>query len=148
MNRLTVLASLAACALPLTLPAEEKTSTDHTGCDNVNWSKEVLDAFPNAKRGCQRVTVRGDKVYVQYAGEVVANTKDGITVHLKDHDGKNMTNAMFLPTEDKIKVNDRIIMLKDVEKGTTLHFYLPHNRWGLYADPEGEALKVISFEPM
>jgi len=25
---------------------------------------------------------------------------------------------------------------------------MPHNRWGLYTNPEGEALTVISSEPM
>ena len=138
---------LAVVALPLSaISADQK--ADHTGCDNVNWNKEVLDKFPNAQRGCQKVVLRGDVVYAQYKAEVVAKDKDGITVHMKDRDGKNMTKVKFGLSDDLIKLNGKDTKFRDVEKGTELRFYMPHNRWGLYTNPEGEALTVISSELM
>jgi hypothetical protein len=138
---------LAALALPLSaFSADEKIDTK--GCDNVNWSKEVLEAFPNAQRGCQRVVARGDVVYAQYKAEVVAKDKEGITIYMKDRDGRNMTKVKLALSDDIVKINDKDTKLRDVEKGTTLRFYMPHNRWGLFASTEGQALKVISSEPM
>ena len=138
---------LAALALsPSAFSADQK--TDQTGCDNVNWNKEVLEKFPNAQRGCQKVVLRGDVVYAQYKAEVVAKDKEGITVHMKDRDGKNMTKVKFGLSDDLIKLNGKDIKFRDLEKGTELRFYMPHNRWGLYTNPEGEALTVISSELM
>ena len=148
MNRTHTALLVAALALPLAASAADKMKTDATGCDNVNWSKEVLDKFPNAKRGCQKVTLKGDVVYVQYKGEVMRNDPDGVTVNLQDHDGKDMIKIKIAPAEDLIKVNDKPTKFKDLEKGTELHFYMPHNRWGLYASPEGTALRVLSSEPL
>jgi|APHig6443718053_1056840.scaffolds.fasta_scaffold420653_1 hypothetical protein len=147
MHRISHTLILAAFALsPGVFAADKKTDT--TGCDNVNWSKEVLAEFPNAQRGCQRVILRGDVVYAQYKAEVTSSDKEAITVYMKDRDGKNMTKVKLAPSDDMIKVNDKDTKFRDVAKGTELRFYMPHNRWGLYANPEGSPLKVLSSEPM
>jgi hypothetical protein len=149
MNRTYTALLVAALALPLVASAADKMKTDPTGCDNVNWSKEVLDNFPNAKRGCQRVTLKGEDVYAQYNGEVVGVEKDGIVVHVKDHDGKNMTKMKIAPdAEAMVSVSGKATKFWKLEKGTELHFYIPHNRWGLYSSPGGAQIKVVSAEQM
>ena len=149
MNRTHTALLVAALALPLSASAADKMQTDPTGCDNVNWSQEVLDKFPNAKRGCQRVTIKGDEVYAQYKGEVAGIDKEGIVVHLKDHEGKNMVNMKIAPEADAmVSVSGKETKFWKLEKGTELHFYIPRNRWGLYASPGGKEIKVVSHEAM
>jgi hypothetical protein len=149
MNRAHTALLVAALALPLAASAADKMKTDPTGCDNVNWSKEVLDNFPNAKRGCQRVTAKGDVVYAQYKGEIAKVEKDAIVVHLKDHEGKNMTKLMIAPDpEAMVSLDGKETRFWKLEKGTEVSFYIPHNRWGLYSSPGGAQIKVVSAEPM
>jgi hypothetical protein len=148
MNRFHTALLAAALALPLAASAAEM-KTDPTGCDNVNWSKEVLDKFPNAKRGCQRVTTKGDVVYAQYKGEIVKVEKDGIVVHLKDHDGKDMVKMTIAPDpEAMVSLDGKETKFWKLEKGTAVSFYIPRNRWGLYSSPGGQEIKVVSSEQL
>jgi len=147
MYRMRHTVLLAALALPLgALAADHK--ADHSGCDNVNWNEEVLAKFPNAQRGCQKVVLRGDVVYAEYKAVIVGKDDEGITVHMKDRDGKNMTKVKFALSDDLIKLNGKDTKFSDLTRDTELSFYMPHNRWGLYTNPEGKALTVISSEPM
>lgn len=138
---------LAALVLPISASSDNH-KTDPTGCDNVNWSDEVLKAFPNAKRGCQKILLKDEVVYAQYKAEVVSGNKEGVTVHLKDHDGKNMTKLKLAPSDDVVQVDGKDTKFRDLQKGTELRFYVPHNRWGLYSAPGGPALEILSSEPM
>jgi hypothetical protein len=149
MNRLLTALLGAALALPLAASAADKMKTDPTGCDNVNWSKEVLDSFPNAKRGCQRVTAHGDIVYAQYKGEIAKVEKNQIVVHLKDHDGKDMTKLMIAPDPDAmVSLEGKQTSFWKLEKGTQISFYVPHNRWGLFSSPGGSQIKVLGTESL
>jgi hypothetical protein len=138
---------LAALVLPISAFSDNH-KTDPTGCDNVNWSDEVLKAFPNAKRGCQKIVMKDEVVYAQYKAEVVSGDKEGVTIHMKDHDGKNMTKIKLAPSDDVVQVNGKDTKFRDLQKGTELRFYVPHNRWGLYSAPGGRALEILSSEPM
>lgn len=149
MKRVHTALLVAALALPLAASAADKMATDPTGCDNVNWSKEVLDKFPNAKRGCQRVTSKGDVVYAQYKGEIAKVEKDGIVVHLKDHGGKPMIRMTIAPEpEAMVSLDGKETKFWKLEKGTEVSFYVPHNRWGLYSSPGGAPIRVVSSEPL
>lgn len=145
--RHTLLLATLSLSFSLSAAAADH-KADLTGCDNVNWNKEVLEKFPNAQRGCQKVVLHGDVVYAQYKAEVVGKDKEGITVHMKDRDGKNMTKVKFGLSDEPIKLNGKDAKFRDIERGAELTFYMPHNRWGLYTNPQGEALTVISSEPM
>jgi len=150
-TQLSALALASLLAIPAIATAEDK----KLGCDDVNWSAEVTDVFPNAREACQGITLRDDVVYAKFSAKVVDANKDAVTIEFLDRKDKPVSRVKFAPPQDGT------VMLRDsagtggtktayskLEKGSILNFYVPHNRWGLYAPPGEPAMKVISRETL
>jgi len=85
---------LAVVALPLcAIAADQK--ADHTGCDNVNWNKEVLEKVSQCPARLPEGRAARRRRLCPVQGRDRRKDKEGITVHMKDRDGKNMTKIKF-----------------------------------------------------
>jgi hypothetical protein len=137
-----------ACAVLLALPGLASAGEAH-GCDAVNFGKEVLEKMPNAQRLCRGVTMKNDAVYVHYVADVVATTATTVTVDFKDKDNKAVSRVEFEPAADQmVKFGGKDTKYTSLKKGTTLDFWIEHNKWGLYASPDGKAMTIIRQETL
>lgn len=117
-------------------------------CKNVNFGEAVLSAFPNAMKGCHAVKVRDNVVYALYVAEVKSANSDEVTVIFKDYEGKDMSKVKFAPGDVTAKIDGKTIQFANLSEGTTLDFYIPQDRWGLFAYPGAPELKIISREDL
>jgi hypothetical protein len=142
--RRTVLAF--TCALALSVPSIAA-AADNYGCDAVNFSAEVMEKMPNAKRLCRGLTEKNNGVYVHYVGKVVSSSAEGVTVDLIDKDNKAVTRVTFVPTDEQtVMLDNKKMKYKEAKPGTKLDFYIEASRWGLFTNPEQPVMKVTKVE--
>jgi hypothetical protein len=145
--KMSILGAIA-CAIVLSAPTIASAATDY-GCDAVNFSPEVIAKLPNAKRLCRGVMEKNNGVYVKYVARVVSSSPDSTTVEFLDKDEKAVSRATFKPGEGQMaEVNGKKVKYSEVKKGTELHFYIEHNRWGLFASPDDKAMSILSVEQL
>jgi len=119
------------------------------GCDEVNWGEDVLKAFPNASKGCQSVMMKNDQPYAKYVGEVQSASANEVTLHILGKDQKAMSKIVIAPKEGAtVKIDGKDVKAKDLKKGDKVSFYIPHDRWGLYADPNSTPINIVSREDL
>jgi len=121
------------------------------GCDEVNWGEEVVKAFPNASKGCHSVMMKNDQPYAKYVAEVqsVNSKSKEVTLHLLDTKDKAISNIVIAPKEGAhVKIDGRDTQVSKLKKGDRVSFYIPHDRWGLYADPDSTPVNIVSREDL
>jgi hypothetical protein len=130
----------------LALPAG--TMAGDAPCSDVNFSDAVLAAYPNAVKGCHDLKEKDNVVYAHYVAEVKEANKDEVTVIFKDYKGKDMTKVKFAPGDATAKIEGQTVAFAKMREGTKLDFYIPHNKWGLYAYPGAPEMTIISREDL
>lgn len=136
-------------ALPLVLLAIPAAAmAGDPPCKSVNFGSAVLTAYPNAMKGCHAVKVKDNVVYALYVAEVKKASADEVVVVFKDYEGKDMTKIVFAPGDATAKIDGKTIEFAKMDEGTKLDFYIPQDRWGLYAYPGSPEMKVISREDL
>lgn len=139
----------AVCMAVLIVPAVA--AAKDYGCDTVNWGEEVLKAFPNASKGCHSVMMKNDQPYAKYVGEVqgVDSKSKEVTLHMLDKNDKAMSKLVIAPKEGAtVKIDGKDTKVSELKKGDTVSFYIPHDRWGLYSDPDSTPINIISREDL
>ena len=143
MKRMTL---ALACALALSACTSTGTGTDY-GCDAVNFSAEVLEKMPNAKRLCRGLTEKNDGVYVKYVAKVVSSSPEAMTVDFLDKDDKAVSRVTFSPKADQtVTMDNKKVQYREAEPGTELDFYINASRWGLFSDPGAPLMEVTKVE--
>jgi hypothetical protein len=99
MTRIKVSCCVASAALLLAIPVVGSAKDDY-GCNDVNFSQEILKQLPKVRDACQDVKMKGDKVYAHFVGEVVAVDSTAVTVRFKDRAGKDVSELMLAPTQE------------------------------------------------
>ena len=139
----------ATCLAILIAPAIA--AAQDYGCDTVNWGEEVLKAFPNASKGCHSVMMKNNQPYAKYVAEVQSVDKKTkqVTLHMLDTKDKGIAKVVIAPKEGAhVKIDGKDTPVSKLKKGDRVSFYIPHDRWGLYADPESTPINIISREDL
>ena len=135
---------VACAALLLALPLVGSAAKPDYSCDAVNFSEEILKHLPKVREACQDVSMRNDKVYAHFVGEVVAVDASTITLRFKDRAGKDISEIHLAPNPDiLVKADGKDVAFSKVEKGMKLDAYIEHSKWGLYAQPDGKVLTIL-----
>ena len=118
------------------------------GCEYVNFGEEVTKMYPNVLEACQGVTTKNDMPYAKFTGEVVSANKEQVVVDFLNRKDKAVSRVTFAVKnpDTTISVNGKPTKVSRLEKGTRANFYMLHNKWGLYASPNGETLTILSRE--
>jgi len=135
-----------ACIAMLVVPAIAGAQTpSRTGCESVNFGTEVMTAFPRIRDACQSVMMKGDQPFAKFTAEVVSASSEQATVHFLDRNNKPISEVVFAVKPDaRIDVNGRSTLVSRLQRGTRVSFYIAHNRWGLFANPDSSPLTIIS----
>ena len=137
--------STVACIAILALPAMANAQAGH-GCDAINIGPQVLAAFPRAAEACQGVLTKGDQPFMKLTGEVVSANSDTVTVNFIDRNSKPLSQIVFAVNDPdrRISVDGTQTRVSRLQRGTRVNFYIQHNRWGLFADPDSAPLTILS----
>jgi hypothetical protein len=138
-------ACLAVLVMPVLAVAKEY------GCDSVNWGQEVLAKFPNASKGCHSVMMKNNEAYAKYVAEVESVNKQTkeVTLHMLDTKDKAFSKVVIAPKEGaSVKIDGKDTPVAKLKKGDKVSFYIPHDRWGLYSDPESTPITIVSREDL
>jgi len=133
---------LALLAVPIAVMAGDPP------CKSVNFGSAVLTSFPNAMQACHGVKVRDNVVYALFIAKVQSASSDEVSVIFEDYEGKDLTRIKFAPGDATAKIDGETVPYAKLEKGTKLDFYIPQGKWGLYGDPNGLEMKIISREDL
>jgi len=137
----------AACLAVLVMPV--LTVAQDYGCDKVNWGQEVLKAFPNASKACHSVMMKNDQPYAKYVAEVQSVKAGEVTLHMLDTKDKGISKIVIAPKEGaSVKIDGKDVPTSKLKKGDRVSFYIPHDRWGLYSDPNSTPITIVSREDL
>ncbi len=135
------------CALALTVPAMANADSKNYGCDSINFGAEVIEKMPNAKKLCRGIAEKNGTVYVHYIAEVESRSASSVTVKFLDNDDKPVNRITFEPTADQtVMINKKPVKYMTLDKGQKLDFWIAQNKWGLFSNPDGQAMKIVSVE--
>ena len=143
MTRMKVSCCAASVALLLAIPVVGSAKDDY-GCNDVNFSEEIVAKLPRVRDACQDVKMKGDKVYAHFVGEVMAIDSTAVTVKFKDRAGKDVSELKLAPTQEvSVTADGKDVPFTKLEKGMKIDAYVEHSRWGLYASPDGKMLTLL-----
>jgi len=122
----------AGLALVLTTNATAQRNPDAaftaTGerCEDVRWSDEALERYPNIASACQEVMERDGRYYVLFEGEVrrVADRGNRVTVAFQGGDTLTLTP----PENLSLTIDGRERRPRDLRAGDELRFYVPEDQ--------------------
>jgi len=128
-SRITVIG--AALGLILSTNAFAQRSVDAaftaTGesCEEVTWSEDALERYPNIASACQEVMERDGEYFVRFEGEVRRVTDRGGRVTIAFEDGDTLT--LTPPENLALSIDGRERSPRDLRPGDELTFYVPQN---------------------
>jgi hypothetical protein len=95
-------------------------------CDQVTWSREALQSYPNVARACREVMERDGTYFVRFEGEVrrVADRGREVTIDFRDGDRLTLTP----PENLSITIDGRPTEPRNLRPGDQLTFYIPQNQ--------------------
>ncbi len=135
---------LTAACLAVLVTSGVAVAKDY-GCDEVNWGADVLKVFPNASKGCHSVMMKNNQPYAKYVAEVQSASSTEVVLHMLDTKDKAYSKLVIAPKEGAhVAVDGKDTKVKDLKKGDRVSFYIPHDRWGLYADPDSTPINIVS----
>lgn len=97
-----------------------------TSCDQVEWSQEALEDYPQIASACQEVLERNGRYFVLFEGEVerVADRGRQITVNFEEGDRLTLTP----PENLSVYIDGRSRSVQDLRPGDQLNFYVPQDQ--------------------
>lgn len=130
INRITVLGAGVALAFSANAVAQQSPDAAFTAtgtrCEDVNWSEEALERYPNIASACQEVMERDGEYYVRFDGEVRRVTDRGGRVTIAFEEGDTLT--LTPPENLALTIDGRERQPRDLRPGDELTFYVPQDQ--------------------
>lgn len=117
-------------------------------CDQVTWSRQALEVYPNIAEACQQVMQRDGKYFVRFDGEVRSVTDRGQQVTVDFRDGDLLT--LTPPENLNLTINDKPTAPRDLLPGDKLRFYIPQDQLAAIffaGQPETAPEQVVPIAP-
>lgn len=95
-------------------------------CEDVTWSQEALQRYPNIASACQEVLRRDGAYYVRFEGDVrrVADRGNRVTISFQGGDTLTLTP----PENLRLVIDGRERAPRDLRPGDDLTFYVPQDQ--------------------
>jgi uncharacterized protein (DUF58 family) len=131
----------------LALPAIASAQATQS-CEAVNFGPQVLAAFPKIADACQGLLTKNGEPFARFTAEVQAANADTVTVNFLDRNNKPVSRVVFAVNnpDARISVSGTQTRITRLQRGTRVTFFIHHNRWGLFADPDSAPLTILSRE--
>ncbi len=106
-------------------------------CAGVQWSEAALKTYPTIAQACQAVEERNGKTYVKFVGTVERNIDRGKQIEVKFKDGG--TIKLTPPENLALYVNDRKTSVRELQRGTSMTFYVPEDQFAAHVPQDAAA---------
>lgn len=123
---------LGAVALASSAAVSAQASIDRpftaTGgsCDQVTWSEEALEMYPQIASACQEVMERDGKYFVRFEGEVERVRDRGRKITVDFRQGDRLT--LSPPENLSLYMDGRRTSVASLRPGDQLTFYIPQDQ--------------------
>lgn len=130
LSRMIVLAGavgLTSVAFAQQTRVDRAFTATGASCEEVNWSDEALERYPNIASACQEVLERDGTYYVRFEGEVerVGSRGREITVAFEEGDTLTLTP----PENLSLYIDGRRTSPRELQPGDQLNFYVPQEQF-------------------
>jgi len=101
------------------------------GCEEINWSQQILADFEDIKNACQEVVVRNGKTFVRFEAKLVRVLNDNkmeVLITLKD--GDSVERVFSMPSDFQILSysGKTTFNPKQLDRGDKLDIFIPESR--------------------
>jgi hypothetical protein len=123
---------LGAVALASSATVSAQTSVDRaftatgTSCDQVTWTEETLETYPQIASACQEVMERDGKYFVRFEGEVERVRDRGREITVDFRQGDRLT--LSPPENLSLYIDGRRTSVASLRPGDQLTFYIPQDQ--------------------
>lgn len=107
-------------------------TTTSNNCDDVQWSEEMQQRYPDIDSACQSVEERNGKKYVRFEGTVRSASASTLDVNFRGGGRVQMEP----PEGTKIYMNGKQVPVSDLRRGDQLTFYVPEDRMSVQFYPD------------
>lgn len=123
----------SALALPLAigtaLAGEKMEKGAKIACEEVKYSSEFLDKYPDAPAGCLEARDIEGKRYAKFNAKVYLNSADRTTVELLNVAGDRVSSFSFKPSpEAGVDIDGKMVKFTDLKPGETISFWVSEDR--------------------
>jgi hypothetical protein len=129
-SRITVLGAALALAFSTNAFAQRSAdaafTTTGASCEEVTWSEQALEQYPNIANACQEVMERDGEYYVRFEGEVRRVSDRGGRVTIAFEEGDTLT--LTPPENLTLMIDGRERAPRELRPGDELTFYVPQDQ--------------------
>lgn len=129
---LTPVLALVALA---TLSVPVRAQTPAPGCEDLNWSAQVLAANPDIGQACRGVYQRNGELFAKVTVELTAVRGNRLTFRPLHSDGsKGSARSINVRNGWRADIDGRPYRASDLQPGQMLNVYIPEDRFALALD--------------
>ncbi len=101
-------------------------SATGASCEQITWSKESLNRYPQIASACREVMQRDGKYFVKFEGKVrrVADGGKQLTIDFRDGDLLVLTP----PPNMNLYIDNKPMPMRSLRPGDELNFYVPEDQ--------------------
>jgi hypothetical protein len=101
-------------------------SASGASCEQITWSKESLNRYPQIASACREVMQRDGKYFVKFEGKVkrVADGGRQLTIDFRDGDLLTLTP----PANMNLYIDNKPMPIRSLRPGDELNFYVPEDQ--------------------
>jgi hypothetical protein len=142
---------LALAAIPFVAFSADEPKAKELSCINdVNYSHEFLERYPNAAPACREVVEKDGAKWVHFVTKVKNVSKGHVTVDVLNVRGDSLAEVTIAPKADaRLKVGGKETKYSSLRAGDTLDLWMPESRLGFYSEPgaaEVSELPIVARE--
>jgi uncharacterized protein (DUF58 family) len=114
----------------------------------IERPSSVGDGWPRFGVDIFRVLSTHHAINRKFTAEVQSANADTVTVNFLDRNNKPVSRVVFAVNNPDalISASGTQTRVSRLQRGTRVTFYIHHNRWGLFADPDSAPLTILSRE--
>ena len=109
------------------------------GCEDINWTPQVLAGFEDIEKACQEVVVRNDRRYVRFEVKLVNVESDGnMEVLMYLQDGSRVERVFHAPSDFQVlsRSGKTTFNVEELVAGDVLDVYVLESR--IIGEPLGQ----------
>ena len=140
-----------ACAGALVaqeLPVEElpPERTRPATCEGVDWSDDIMDAYPNIVDACQEAVVVNGKTWARLSAEFETVEENGdVRFQIKNRLSGNLGEVTIEPAPGQVAyINEQRTPFEDLARGQDVNLYVPEGYYGFASLPGAPMNQVAS----
>lgn len=106
-------------------------------CSDVNWSSQLLAAYPRIPEACQEVLTMDGKKWARFNGKLISwNANGSVTADVMNREGKALGRLTLKPAVgQKVVIDGKEKAFSQLNTGAVLNLYIPEEVFAVATEP-------------